>query len=276
MTRSREGERIAKLVGVELIHTPSYSEADLKESLRGVRPDVVYNLAAAGVNQDVTDPMALLAGNVEVVVNLLRVLGSSAMKFIHAASCFEYAIHPAGQGIPETWPLDPHSQYGAAKIAASHCGRLLAEQLKVPFMTLRLFGCYGPGESSMRLLPYLVRKLTANESIDLTPGDQVRDLLYIDDMAEGLLKAAAIPIDSVNVFNICSGHGSTVREVVSKVCNIMGKPESLLQWGARPARAGEPKWIVGDPTRFAMATGWSATTNLHDGLGRTIEDLIQT
>ena len=266
---------MAKLDGIELIQTPSYSEGDLKESLKGICPDIVYNLAAAGVNQDVTDPMALMAGNVEVVVNLLRVLGSPNTKFIHAASCFEYASHGAGMGIPEDWPLNPHSQYGAAKIAAWHCGRLLAQQLKMPFMTLRLFGCYGPGESSTRLLPYLVRKLTANEPIDLTPGDQIRDLLYIDDMVEGLFAAANVHIDQHSVYNVCSGHGSSVRNLVSTVCDIMGRPVSLLEWGARPARPGEPKWIVGDPARFTTASGWQSGIGLTDGLRRTIDDLIQ-
>jgi nucleoside-diphosphate-sugar epimerase len=192
--------------------------------------------------------------------------------FVYTGSCSEYGI-PKNEGRPivETQALHPVSLYGAAKAAAGVFGGILASQLGVPFVTLRLFGAYGPHESPERLMPYLIRHLEKDSPVDLTPGGQVRDFLFEDDVADAFIAAATSEkIRLYNSYNVCSSVPVRIREVGERIADEMGKPRDLLRWGARPYRGDEPMWLVGDFQKFTRATAWRPTTNWRDGVSRVI------
>ena len=159
--------------------------------------------------------------------------------------------------------------YGAAKLCASLYGAVLAAERGIPFLNLRLFGVFGIGEASHRVVPYLISKLRENQPVDLTPGEQVRDWLYVDDIVDALLEAATCPhLPESGVFNICSGHATRVREISEQVADAMNKPKDLLRFGARPYRPDESMWIVGDNRRFTEATAWLPRVSLAEGIRR--------
>jgi len=143
---------------------------------------------------------------------------------------------------------------------------------KLPLVVLRLFGVFGPGEAPRRLVPYLVDRLRQGEAVDLTPGTQVRDLLYIDDAADAFVRAADAPSlgDDGQVYNVCSGVPVAVRQVGDTVARLLDAPPESLRWGAIPPRTEEPPWIVGDGERFRSATGWQPKFDLTAGLKATI------
>jgi nucleoside-diphosphate-sugar epimerase len=145
----------------------------------------------------------------------------------------------------------------------------------VPFVSLRLFGCFGPGEAAHRLAPYVIGKLAAGEPVDLTPGDQVRDFLHVDDVIDALWSSAVAPGPLAGeVFNVCSGQATSVRTLVRMLAEVMRQPEDLLLWGARPARSNEPVWIVGDPGAFHRATGWVPRLSLRRGIECTVRGVL--
>jgi nucleoside-diphosphate-sugar epimerase len=264
--------QLAGVCGLELLEVRGSGREGLARALHGVTVDAVYNLAAAGVRPGGADLEELLSGNVHWVIDLVRCLGgSAARRFVHTGTCFEYGACAAGVPLDETMPARPFSLYGATKLAGQHLGRLLAREAGLPFVTLRLFGAYGPGEAPHRLVPYLVRALAADQAADLTPGAQVRDWLYVEDAAEALWVAgAADGLEDGAVYNVCSGSGVSVREVGVLLAELLGKPAGLLRWGARAARDEEPAWIVGDPGRFRRATGWAPRTPLREGLAAAV------
>jgi nucleoside-diphosphate-sugar epimerase len=71
-------------------------------------------------------------------------------------------------------------------------------------------------------------------------------------------------------YNVCSGVAVRIRDVASVVCDLMGKPQRLLAFGARPYRPDESMCIVGDPGLFQAATGWTPKVSLEEGIGRMI------
>jgi UDP-glucose 4-epimerase len=266
--------RLAVSPGLEVIEVGGPSRADLGRALAGIRADVVFNLAAAGVH-GAADPDELHSGNAGLLLNLLQeVAGWTITRFIHAGSCSEYGPVEPPARLVEKSPLYPSSPYGAAKAAAWLRGRVQAGQLGLPLVGLRLFGCYGPGEAPWRLVPYATGKLAAGEPVDLTPGDQVRDFLHIDDVVSALWSAAIAGLPSGSVFNVCSGQPTSVRALVGLLTDVLHRPASLLHWGARPARGDEPAWIVGDPAAFHRATGWAPRLSLRAGLEQTVADLL--
>ena len=112
----------------------------------------------------------------------------------------------------EDSPCRPTSPYGAAKLAATLEGGRLAAELGVPFVTLRIFGVYGPGESPHRIIPALRAKLTRGEAVPLTHGNQVRDFTYVDDLAGAITTAIDARLGDGSIFNVCSGAGVPIRD----------------------------------------------------------------
>jgi nucleoside-diphosphate-sugar epimerase len=271
--RTRSSGALAALEGARVIEVPSIGAAHLDASLAGVSAEVVFHLASYGVRQADRDTARLLEGNVSFLCNVLAATSSwPVQRFIYSGSCAEYGF-PVQDGIPipETHGLRPASMYGAAKAVASLAGSALAARLATPFVTLRLFGAFGVHEAPLRLAPYLIRNLAQDEPVALTPGDQVRDLLYEDDVADALIAAAdSGAVQPGDVFNVCSGRATRVRDVGEMVARALGKPCSLLHWGARPHRSDEPLWQVGDNRRFTAATSWRPRISVWDGIERMV------
>jgi UDP-glucose 4-epimerase len=265
--------RLAGISGARLIEVPTFQAGELSRALAGLSADVVFNLASYGVRQEDRDPLLLTEGNIGLTTNLLLATARCSLnKFVHAGSCAEYGF-PGGDFSPirESEPLRPASLYGAAKACSTIYGSALASQLDVPFVTLRLFGVFGAGEASHRLIPYLVDRLRRSQSVDLTPGEQVRDLLYIDDVIDAFLAVSGLESPKhCEVYNVCSSHPVSVREIGEAVADALKKPRDLLQWGRRQYRDDEPMWLVGDNHRFRQATSWQPRVSLKNGVERVV------
>ncbi len=257
-----------ELRGAEVIEIKSSHADALQTALAGITADVVFNLASYGVNPTENDPDIMIDANLHFVSRLLHITSQWPLRrFIHTGSCFEYGEPDDRNPIREDHHLRPMSLYGATKAASVLIGNALAAKLSTPFVTLRLFGIYGKGERPHRLIPYTMNLLKGNNPVDLTPGGQVRDLLYVDDVVDAFLTAARHEaIMSRYVYNVCTGIPVTIREVGETVARIMDKPSSLLHWGERTYSASEPMWLVGDGRKFEEATGWRPKVGLQDGI----------
>jgi UDP-glucose 4-epimerase len=262
------------LQGVEVIEIRSSQTDALRTALAGITADVVFDLASYGVNPKENDPEIMIETNLRFLSSLLLITSQWPLRrFIHAGSCFEYGESPDRMPIREDHPLQPISLYGAAKAASVLYGNALAAKLAIPFVTLRLFGVYGIGERPHRLVPYIINRLSCNEPVDLTPGQQVRDLLYIDDVVEAFTAAARQDrVESLCVYNVCSGTPVTIREVGETVAKSMDKPSTLLHWGERAYSIDEPMWIAGDGSKFEKTTGWRPNVSLLEGIKRMIHE----
>lgn len=257
---------LQNLSNVMVIPTPLDDPHQLAQALAQTKPTVVYNLAASGVGLAQRGPLALVAGNVNVVASLMQVAADWPLqRFIHVGSCSEYGM-VAPRAVHEDIPLQPCSPYGGAKAAASVMALGVARELGIPLAVLRLFGVFGTGEAHFRLLPSLLSALRQGLPFALTPGTQIRDFTWIDDMVAALCAAGGTALPANAVFNVGTGLGHTVREIAETMADILGAPRHLLHFGARPARDDEPQVLVSDPSRFQKATGWAPQTNMRDAL----------
>jgi len=274
LVRSRAAADPRKLPkGVRTIEATSSQASQLKTKLASVSADVIFHLASYGVRQNDRDSQQLIEGNIGILTGLLEATADWPLRrFVHTGSCSEYGL-PERENVPiaESQPLRPTSLYGSAKASSVLFGTALALRLNVPFVTLRLFGVFGPHEAPDRLIPYLIARLRRDETVDLTPGEQIRDLLYEDDVAEAFIAAAdAIGMKSGEAYNVCCGRPTRIREVGQAVADELGKPRHLLHWGERQYRADEPLWLVGDNRRFTATTSWSPRVSVEEGIRRMI------
>jgi UDP-glucose 4-epimerase len=276
LVRSRSDSNARNVVDagrVRVVEVSSFEVSVLQSSLADMSAEVIFHLASYGVQQSDRDADQLVQGNVSIVLQLLKATARWPLRrFVHTGSCSEYGS-PAleGQLTAETEPIQPKSLYGAVKAASVLCGSAMAASLNVPFVTLRLFGVYGTRERPPRLVPYLISRLLDDQPVDLTPGEQVRDLLFEDDVTSAFLDAAtADGLKSGEVYNVCSSQPIRIREIGELVADAMGKPRELLHWGERPYRSDELMWLVGDNRRFRAATAWVPKVGLREGIGRVL------
>lgn len=252
---------------IEITHLDA---AALAAALKGVTIEIVFHLAAYGVRPEDRDPLEMCKVNITGTAAVLSAVHEWPLKsFVSLGSCSEYspAVPPAL--IREDHPLTMTGLYGAAKAAGGLYGAAMARQLGIPFLWLRLFSVYGPGEPAYRLTPYLIERLVHDMCVDLTPGEQVRDYLYIDDVVTALMIAASQP-GLTGSLNLCSGTPVTVRTMADTVRRTLRKPPALLTFGARPYRLDEAMWMVGDNSALCRATGWQPKITLEEGLKRMV------
>ena len=144
--------------------------------------------------------------------------------------------------LSETSPTAPRTLYAACKLAL----HLVLDQMRNKTMGVtwaRLFYLYGPMEDARRLVPSVARALLAGEAAAISPGQQVRDFLHVEDVAAALATLGERDLDGV--FNIGSGQPITVAEVALTLGRLTGR-ESLVRLGARPYAPGDPMYVCAD------------------------------
>jgi UDP-glucose 4-epimerase len=104
----------------------------------------------------------------------------------------------------------------------------------------------------------------------MTPGEQQRDFVYVDDLVAGILAAAAAPGIEGDSLDLGTGRVRAVRHVVERVW-AMTEARGLVRVGALPYRPGVVMCLVADADRTARLTGWRAHVGLDEGLRSTID-----
>jgi len=228
-------------------------------------PDIVFSLAAVGVTSPPKDPMTALLINAGGVVSLLEALkGREVTRIVLIGTCHEYGQREALEG------LDPYNAYTASKIAAWAFGRMYWRASGLPVVTARPFQVYGPGQPPRALVPAAIRAALAGEDFAMTPGQQRRDFIYVQDLVDGLLAVAeARGIEGASL-DLGTGTGHTVRGVVERIWQ-MTDATGQLDPGALKHRPGEAMSLIADAERTYQLTKWRATTPLETGLRATIE-----
>lgn len=186
---------------------------------------------------------------------------------VACGTCAEYAV-ASGVCIEDSTPIAPESAYGAAKAELFEIGAERALKVGGSLSWARLFYLFGPNENPSRLVPSVIDKLIAGMPAETGRGRTVRDFAFIDDIGEGLLALAEAKVSGA--FNVATGRGIQLKELVEDIADIMDARE-LLRIGALPDRPGEPERIVADVSKIEQATGWTARTPLYEGLMQTID-----
>lgn len=187
-------------------------------------------------------------------------------RVLGVGTCAEYA-RTAQDCREDVTPLGPNTIYGRAKLAVSLALEAAAAVAAGSAAWARLFFPYGPGEPPERLIPSVIRGVLAGRKVECSHGRQVRDFIYVEDVADALL--AILSSDATGPFNVATGCALTLREVVAVICGKIGGAE-LIEFDARPAPACDPGRVVGDPSRLARELGWQPAYSIDAGIERAI------
>jgi len=128
----------------------------------------------------------------------------------------------------------------------------------------RLFNTYGPRETNPHVLPEVMKALGAGKKpIELGNLWPQRDLIFVTDTAAGLV-AAAQGEPGLEVFNIGTGTGTTIEDVMETIGDVTGYPVDVRQAPER-MRDGDGH-LISDPQKLMQATGWKPQYDLEAGL----------
>lgn len=187
-----------------------------------------------------------------------RLLSAIRGRAVFAGTCFEYdtRIGKLGEGSATR----PTTLYAECKDALRRDVERRPDSAWV-----RFFYQYGPWEDERRLVPSVIRAVLAGSPAKVSPGEQRRDFLHIEDVASAVCSVAESRLEGP--VNIGSGQAPSIKEIVTRIGALGGRPD-LIQLGAVPYYEGEPMLIVADNAKLA-STGWTPSYALDRGLSET-------
>ena len=203
----------------------------------------------------------------EASLRLIRFFGEMGGKrFVGAGTCAEYEWGTPSCVEGQT-PLRPATLYGASKNALREVAESFAATDGFGFAWGRVFLTYGPHEDRKRLVPSVITSLLDGEIAQCSPGEHVRDFLYVEDVADGF--AALTDSEVEGALNIASGEPTRVKDVAQELASFTDHPD-LLRLGALPERRGDPPVLLADTKRLRKDLGWKPKFTLRRGLEETV------
>lgn len=243
----------------------NYSQ--MRRLVEAAAPEILFHLAAVGVNDPFIDAETALRVNLHGTLNTLRAaLLTGVQRVVVAGTSYEYG--PSGE-------LDPGNVYAASKVAAWAFCRMYYRAHGAPVVVARPFNVYGRGQNPRALIPSALQAARSGHDFPMTPGEQRRDFIHVDDVIAGFLVLAGAPGIEGHSLDLGTGQATPVREVVERLfalCESTGRP----QIGALPYRPGVVWELTADARRTQELTGWTAQIGLEEGLERTIDEFSAT
>ena len=227
----------------------------LVDSIAAFAPDVVIHLATHFLaSHEVSDISALVNSNIEFGTFVLEGAAACSARFLNVNSAWQQV---------DGGKYAPVSLYAATKQAYSDIAAYFSQVRGLEVREVTLFDSYGPGDTRKKLVPLLLDAARSGASLDMSDGQQLIDLTYVDDVAAGVLHAALtqdLPTSTV----IRSWSPLTIREVVDRVESVTGR-SILVNWGVRPPRPREMRtdWVFG-----TALPGWQPEVGFDEGLSR--------
>ena len=258
--------RIADLpASLRVLECDVRDRAYLTDRLAQAPPDVCIHLAWhgwSGPSLTAEDNLSSLSASLE----LLRASADAGCpRFVGVGTCFEYDT-TAGT-LSESTPARPTDLYGVCKHALWTAAQALSPVAKMEVAWARVFLVYGPFDDERRLVPSLTRSLIHGEAARTTPGEQIRDILHVEDAASAIWAIARSR--HTGEVNVASGVPVKVADIARCIGDIVGRPD-LLQIGALPYRASDPPVLVADTTVLRQTIGWTPRYDLTAGLSETV------
>lgn len=260
-------QRIADILPqLQVVSADLAALTETDEYLEQIQPEVCIHLAwftAAGQHFHSQDNLVLLTQSVRLAQRLVAV---GCKRLVAAGTYAEYDLSVGY--LSETAPTRPANLYAASKLALYHVLNQLALVADFEFAWLRLFNHYGPWESEGRIVSSVMSALHKGETACVSPGEQMRDFLHVEDSAEAI---SAVALGNVQgIVNVGSGKPSALRDVVMMIGDAFGRPD-LIVVGALPYRPDEQMFVCSNNSKLRETTSWRPGYDLKTGLLQTAE-----
>ncbi len=246
-------------------------EDDFAARLKPEGYDCIFHLAGNGyVPASVAEPVRDFDRNLRVSLALLerlRQASATSTRVVFASSAAVYGT-PRKLPMEESDQTEPLSPYGVSKLAGENYARVFARLYGLRTVSARVFSCYGPRQRKLVVYDLLQRLVTRPERLTLLgDGRQVRDFVYVADVAAAFMQMAHRAELVGETYNVASGRSHSIAELVETMCRLLNWSPSIEYSGQ--GRPGEPDIWEASIERLNRI-GFHAATSLEDGLRETI------
>lgn len=229
--------------------------------------DYVFHMAAmVGNMKSIEDPEGDARSNVMGSVRLYNTCRRHSVEKVVYSSSSAMFREAGSAPIDEEHAQVPESFYALTKMAGEHYARLAHSLWQVPTVCLRYFNVYGlPMEYNeyTGVISIFFRRLQADEALTIYgDGTQFRDFVYVGDVVQANLRAAALG-EPGSVYNVGTGTRTSIRELAETMIRITGHDVPIEHEAFRP---GEVLRSVADISRAREELGFAPRFTLRDGL----------
>lgn len=246
----------------------------VRELAAGV--DTVFHLAALiGIPYSYTAPAHYVATNVQGTLAVLEAVRAQGVRrMVHTSTSETYG---SAQFTPmtEAHPLVAQSPYAATKVAADQLALSYYRSFDTPVVVCRPFNTFGPRQSLRAVLPTLMAQALHATEIRVGSLEPVRDMNYVADTVDGFLRMAVTDGIEGETFNVGSGVGRTIGEMLDLVQKTAGtdKPVRVAVERQRPERS-EVTALICDYSKAAQRLGYAPRAGFEVGLERLRDYLL--
>ncbi len=240
----------------------------LAEALQGI--DIVFHLISTSLPKTSNDDPAydVQSNVIETLFLLEKCVEVGVKKVVYISSGGTVYGRPLQLPVPEDAPHEPECSYGITKLTIEKYLALYRQLHGLEYVVVRPSNPYGSRQNPHGIqgaIPVFLGRVAKGEPIEIWgDGEVVRDYLYIDDLVDGICRAA-FTVAEERIFNVGSGAGVSLNKIVAAIRMVTGREVQVVY---QPGRAFDVPAIYLDITRAGNKLGWKPETSLHDGILR--------
>lgn len=263
--------------GVSFIQADLLGESSLAKVVERANADHdmrecrVFHLAAEShVGRCRENPSRAFGINVSLTLQLLAACRDTGIThFIYPSSALLYQV-PRPTLVAEDHPVAATSIYAATKLAAENLVSGYASEFGLTCGIARLGNLYGPDGHADSVAAILLRQARAGGPLVLRSLSPIRDFIYRDDVCDGLIAMACESAGGVQVVNLASGTGTSIRELAFTLCRVAGLPESVQE--TNPTSTTGTDHLVLSIDRAIERYAWRPKYTLEMGLRAALNE----
>lgn len=255
----------------EMIDNIDFTQGDVRDtelisSLFSEKFDICIHAAAQiNVQRSIDNPSENFLVNVLGSENVLQHCHRTACKMVHMSSCMVYDLS-GSKGINESHPLLPKSPYAASKLAADFAALGYYHAYGDNMTVLRPFNTYGPfqrTDTEGGVVPIFVKQALSGQPVTVFgTGRQTRDLLYVEDCADFVFRAATSAKTSGMVLNAGLDKDIKIIELAAMVAGDRKK----VKFVKHPHPQSEIKKLLCDSSKARRLLGWRPKVGIAEGV----------
>ncbi len=247
-------------------------------------PDFIINLASiVTAERDLRLFDSLISSNLKVLMNLYTRFCGSKMPlerrsadlklFVQFGSSEEYGSE--GSPFTETMREQPNSPYALVKQLTTNSALMLEKNNGFPAMVVRPGNLFGPLQHPSKFIPYIIDTLRRNETLNVTPCEQKRDFIYVDDFAALIARILQnFTIFVGELVNISSGESIALKALIEH-CKLQMGSTSIVNYGALPYRPNEVMDLNCSVAKLEKLTNTKIELNILERLNDLIKKFKQ-
>jgi dTDP-glucose 4,6-dehydratase len=253
------------------VHGDICDQALVDSTLAEEKPDAIVHFAAEShVDRSILSPEAAIQTNFRGSFIMLEAARRRGVRrFVHVSTDEVYGSLAAPLEATEEFPLNASSPYSASKAGSDLLARSYFVTYKLPVLITRASNNYGPYQFPEKLIPLMIANAFEDRRLPVYgDGQQVRDWLYVDDHCRGIMAVLEKGREG-EIYNIGGNRSLPNLDVVHKVLQLTGKPESLIEYVKD--RPGHDRRYALSSEKLMRETGWRPIADFETGLAETID-----